>query len=157
MTSYESRNNPLFLRNAYFSDNVWDIPCIEKQDLSLQHALQPRKRSLYSSSTKYGRSEKNVFGPDGKPVTKMTWQEFTAWQSWDEFPERATDPPLTQDCVFWLRGRQYIITGVGGGKAILTYPEWETVAASKNLLQLLTEPVWQGKSFKDLLTEILFT
>ena len=98
-----------------------------------------------------------MFGPDGKPVTKMIWQEFTAWQSWDEFPERATDPPLTQDCVFWLRGRQYIITGVGGGKAILTYPEWETVAASKNLLQLLTEPVWQGKSFKDLLTEILFT
>ena len=71
MTSYEIRNNPLFLRNAYFSDNIWDIPCIEKQDLSLQHALQPRKRSLYSSSTKYGRSEKNVFGPDGKPVTKM--------------------------------------------------------------------------------------
>ena len=37
MTSYEIRNNPLFLRNAYFSDNIWDIPCIEKQDLSLQH------------------------------------------------------------------------------------------------------------------------
>lgn len=70
MTSYEIRNNPLFLRNAYFSDNIWDIPCIEKQDLSLQHALQPRKRSLYSSSTKYGRSEKPCLNQMASPSLK---------------------------------------------------------------------------------------
>lgn len=29
-----------------------------------------------------------LHGPDGKNVTKMTWQQFCEYQRWDEFSER---------------------------------------------------------------------
>lgn len=47
---------------------------------------------------------------NGKISTaKMTWQEFTEWQRWDEFPECADDPSMTEDAMFFYKGNTYYI------------------------------------------------
>lgn len=44
-----------------------------------------------------------------RSTAKMTWQEFTEWQRWDEFPEKADDPPMTVDVMFFYKGNTYYI------------------------------------------------
>lgn len=42
-------------------------------------------------------------------MAKMTWQEFTEWQRWDEFLERADNPPMTVDVMFFYNDNTYFI------------------------------------------------
>lgn len=96
-----------------------------------------------------------VCGPDGKDVEKMTWDEFTRYQRWDEFPEFSDDPPMTDDFAFWLHGKKYYCAGEDQGN-ILVDEEWNRLAYDKNFLQLLRQPVFDGKSFYDSIGEVLF-
>lgn len=96
-----------------------------------------------------------LFGPDGKPVTKMTWKQFTEYQRWDEFPERADDPPMIDDFVFWLNDQKYYCTVEDYGY-ILVDEGWHRLAYDKNFLNLLKQSVFDGKSFYDCIEDILF-
>lgn len=96
-----------------------------------------------------------MYGPDGKPVTRMTWDQFTQYQRWDEFPERAENPPMTVDFAFWLQGKKYYCTGEDHG-FILADDQWNRIAYSKNFLDLLNLPVFIGGSFHDSIADILF-
>ena len=70
---------------------------------------------------------------------KMTWQEFTEWQRWDEFLERADNPLMTVDVMFFYNGNTYFIDESYGQYHIL-YKNWMPISFHKNLLTLLTEP-----------------
>ena len=41
--------------------------------------------------------------PNGNHVRKLTMEEYAKWQGWDEWPERADDPPLTVETSFGIR------------------------------------------------------
>lgn len=88
---------------------------------------------------------------------KVTWQEFQAWQRWDEFPERADDPPLTVDMMFFYEGNAYFINGYNYDYALLD-EDWIPKYTHKNFLKLLTTPIdlFHGKSFKDVIGELDF-
>ena len=53
----------------------------------------------------YKRNKMNLMinGPGGNRVSKMTIDEYIKWQRWDEWPERADNPPLTVETVFWYK------------------------------------------------------
>ena len=51
-----------------------------------------------------------MYGPDGKNVIKITWDEFKRYQRWDEFPEYENNPPMTDDFMFWYNGKKYFCT-----------------------------------------------
>lgn len=95
---------------------------------------------------------------NGKRSTaKMTWQEFTEWQRWDEFPERADDPPMTVDVMFFYKGDTYFIDESYGQYHVLD-KDWNLISSDKNLLTLLTSPIplFGNKSFRDIISEIDF-
>ena len=48
-----------------------------------------------------------MYGPGGNRVSKMTIDEYIKWQRWDEWPERADNPPLTVETVFVQRKKIY--------------------------------------------------
>ena len=96
-----------------------------------------------------------LYGPDGKIVSKMTWEEFKAFQRWDEFPERSENPPMTTDFDFWYNNRKYYCTGEDYGY-VITDERWCRLAYDKNLLVLLKKPVFDGKSFCDCIEDLLF-
>lgn len=94
-------------------------------------------------------------GKSGEPLVKVNWEQFQEWQRWDEFPERADDPPMTEDMTFYYEGKKYYLDGINGGYAILTV-DWEEIAFDKNLLSLLTKPVFGNESFRDKIESFLF-
>lgn len=96
-----------------------------------------------------------LYGPDGKIVSKMNWKKFSEYQRWDEFPERADNPPMTVDFAFWYHEKKYYCTGEDGGNVIVD-ENWERLAYDKNFLKLLEFPVFNGKSFRDCVDDILF-
>ena len=71
---------------------------------------------------------------------KMTWQEFTEWQRWDEFLERADNPLMTVDVMFFYNGNTYFIDESYGQYHILD-KDWNPICSDKNLLMLLTSPI----------------
>ena len=87
----------------------------------------------------------------------MTWQEFQNWQRWDEFPERADNPPLTVDVFFLYEGKGYCIEKDYGSYHIYT-SNWEEVFSRENLKKLLTSPIslFHGKSFADVCDNLEF-
>ncbi|MCF0150979.1 MAG: hypothetical protein HUJ80_06185 [Firmicutes bacterium] len=85
----------------------------------------------------------------------MTWEEFTIYQRWDEFPERATDPPMTVDFAFWYGEKLYYCTGEDFGN-ILVDADWNRIAYNVNFLLLLEMPVFDGRSFRECINDILF-
>jgi len=90
-------------------------------------------------------------------TAKMTWQEFTEWQRWDEFPEKSNNPPMTVDVMFFYNGNTYFIDESYGQYHILD-KDWKPISSNKNLLTLLTSPVhmFNNKSFRDTISEIDF-
>lgn len=96
-----------------------------------------------------------LFGPDGKIVNKMTWKQFEDYQRWDEFPEKQDDPPMTTDFAFWYKNKKYYCTGEEFGYVIVD-ESWNRLAFDKNFLKLLGMPIFEGKSFRNCIEEILF-
>lgn len=90
-------------------------------------------------------------------MDKMTWQAFTEWQRWDEFPERADNPPMTVDVTFVYEGKVYFVDQCYGQYHILD-EEWNPISSHKNLLTLLLTPIplFHGKSFADVCSELDF-
>lgn len=87
----------------------------------------------------------------------MTWKEFTEWQRWDEFPERADNPPMTVDVMFFYKDNTYFIDE-SYGQYHIRNKEWTPISSHKNLLALLTSPIRQfnNMSFRDVISEIDF-
>ena len=96
-----------------------------------------------------------MFGPDGKNVNKMSWEQFAKYQRWDEFSERTDDPPMTVDFMFWKDEKKYYCTGEDYGFVIVD-ADWNRVAFNKSFLKLLETPAWDGRSFKDCIDDLLF-
>ncbi|MCF0134294.1 MAG: hypothetical protein HUJ72_10540 [Blautia sp.] len=95
-----------------------------------------------------------LHGPDGKTVSRMSWDRFKAYQRWDEFPERESNPPMTTDFAFWYKNKKYYCTGEDYGNVIVD-ESWNRMAYDKNFLKLLEYPLFEGKSFRDCMDEIL--
>ncbi|SEQ79486.1 hypothetical protein SAMN02910369_02442 [Lachnospiraceae bacterium NE2001] len=96
-----------------------------------------------------------MLGPGGRYVTKMNWDEFVAYQRWDEFPEKADNPPLTVETVFWYNNTSYMITKLGHMFVIVESGSFKRIISSDNYIELLTKVFVSGKSFKELLPDIL--
>lgn len=95
-------------------------------------------------------------GKSGEPLVRVNWEQFQKWQAWDEYPERADDPPMTEDMAFYYDGNKYYLDGCSKyGYSILT-ADWEEIAFDKNLLTLLTKPVFGNESFRDKIESFLF-
>lgn len=95
---------------------------------------------------------------NGKRSTaKMTWQEFTEWQRWDEFPEKADDPPMTVDVMFFYKNNTYYIAWEYGEYHIFD-EAWNSISSNKNMLTLLTDPIplFGHRSFRDTISELDF-
>ena len=63
-------------------------------------------------------------------MAKMTWLEFTEWQRRDEFPERADNPPMTVDVMFFYNGNTYFIDESYGQFHILD-KDWMPISSDK--------------------------
>lgn len=96
-----------------------------------------------------------LYGPDGKIVSKMNWKKFEDYQRWDEFSERKDNPPMTADFAFWYNNKKYFCTGEDYGNVIVD-ENWNRIAYDKNFLKLLETPVFNGKSFRDCIEEVMF-
>ena len=94
--------------------------------------------------------------PNGNRLSRLTMEEYQAWQRWDEWPERADDPPLTFETTFWYLGREYMVTGLGERYVIVSQPDFSEVISSDNFRKLLEMPFINGKSFHELLGNLLF-
>ena len=90
-------------------------------------------------------------------MDNMTWQEFQKWQRWDEFPERADDPPLTVDVFFVYEGNGYYIVNDFGSYHIYS-SDWQAVFSHVNFKTLLTTPIplFHDKSFANVCGELDF-
>lgn len=93
-------------------------------------------------------------GPNGNIVSKLTWEEYGQWQRWDEYPERKEDPPLTVETSFWYKNKEYMVTSLRHEYVIIIQPSFEEVISNKNFITLLNMPFIDGKSFKELLTDL---
>ena len=96
-----------------------------------------------------------LHGADGQNTNKMTWEQFTKFQRWDEFLERSENPPMTVDFMFWKDEQKYYCTGEDHGFVIVD-ADWNRLAYDKNFLKLLETPLWDGRSFKDVINDLLF-
>lgn len=95
---------------------------------------------------------------NGKRSTaKMTWKEFAKWQRWDEFPEKADNPPMTVDVLFFYKEKPYFIDSFCGKYHIFD-KDWNSISSSENLLTLLTSPIhlFDDRSFQDIIHQIDF-
>lgn len=97
-----------------------------------------------------------MHGPNGKHVTKITWDEFVKWQRWAEWPERSDNPPLTVETTFWYKEKEYMVTSLRGEYVIVTQPDFTEIICNKNFLTLLNMPFDNQKSFKELIGEFQF-
>ncbi len=96
-----------------------------------------------------------MLGLESQAVKKMSWDQFLFYQRWDEFPDRSDNPPMTVDFMFWYKDKKYYCTGEDYGFVIVD-EDWNRLAYDKNFPRLLEMPLWEGKSFHDCITEILF-
>lgn len=98
-----------------------------------------------------------MHGPNGNHIiNNMTWDKYAEWQRWDEWPERDANPPLTVETTFWHNGQEYMVTTLNGKYAIVKQPDFEIVISNNNFVELLNMVFSEGKSFKELLPELLF-
>ncbi len=97
-----------------------------------------------------------MYGPNGKLISKITWEEYTKWQRWDEFPERVDNPPLTVETYFLFNNQEYLVTSLDGQYVIVTMPDFKKLITNNNFLELLTTTFKDGKSFKELINDFLF-
>ena len=97
-----------------------------------------------------------MFGPNGKPVIKLAWEQYKEWQRWDEWPERMDNPPLTVETVFWYENEQYMVTASNNEYVIVSLPDFNEKIHSKNLISLLELPLFDSNSFKELICEFFF-
>lgn len=98
-----------------------------------------------------------MHGPNGKHVkNNMTWEEYGKWQRWDEWPERSENPPLNVETAFWYCNQEYMVTSLDGNYVIVKQPEFEIIISNSNFIGLLNMVFIEGKSFKELLPELLF-
>lgn len=96
-----------------------------------------------------------LIGKNGKALVKVNWEEFQKWQCWDEYPERADDPPMVEDMDFFYNDKEYYLDAIRDGYAVLT-SEWEELLYDENFLKLLTKPLFNDRSFKELIEQFLF-
>ena len=97
-----------------------------------------------------------MFGKDGNHGIKLSWDDYTRWQSWSEWPERKNNPPLTVETVFNYNGQEYMVTSLRHKYVIVTQPDFHEIISSDNMLDLLTMPFIDGKSFKELISKFVF-
>lgn len=98
-----------------------------------------------------------MYGPNGNHViNNMTWEEYSKWQRWDEWPEKNENPPLTVETTFWYNNQEYMVTSLKGQYVIVMQPDFEIVISNNNFVELLNMDFIEGKSFKELLPELLF-
>ncbi|MBP5491438.1 MAG: hypothetical protein J6Y08_01200 [Clostridiales bacterium] len=95
-------------------------------------------------------------GQNGNHLVNLTIEEFARWQRWDEWPERADNPPLTVETSFWYRGKEYMVTSLYGRYVIVSQPDFEEVISNENFKDLLDMVFSDGKSFSELIGEFLF-
>lgn len=96
-----------------------------------------------------------LVGKDGKPLVKVNWEEFQKWQGWEEYPELSDNPPMTVDTTFYYNDDEFFLDAIRDGYAIFT-SDWKELIFDKNLLKLLTKPLFTEKSFKDLIECFFF-
>lgn len=96
-----------------------------------------------------------LYGPDGRSASKMTWDQFSSYERWDEFPERVGNPPMTVDFAFWYQEHKYYCTGENYGYVIVD-ETWHRIAYDTNFLNLLKQPIFNNRSFYDAIADILF-
>lgn len=94
-------------------------------------------------------------GKNGKPLVKINWEQFKKWQAWDEYPELKENPPMTVDMTFYYNNEKYYLEEIKDGFAILT-SDWKEIIHNENFLALVTTPVFNNKSFKELIEFFLF-
>lgn len=97
---------------------------------------------------------------------KMTWDEYVSWADWDAFPERIHNPPYTVEVAFRYKDRCYFIDHctIDNDKHIgefilydITDDEHDVeIARFDNYLKLVAHPCFDGKSFRDRITEFEF-
>ena len=98
-----------------------------------------------------------MHGKSGNQATSnMTWDEYGKWQRWDEWPEKAENPPLTVETSFWYENQEYMVTKLGDDYVSVSQPEFEIIISNKNFISLLEMIFIHGKSFKELLPKLLF-
>ena len=97
-----------------------------------------------------------MYGPGGNRVSKMTIDEYIKWQRWDEWPERADNPPLTVETVFWYKEKKYMVTSLRNVYVIVSQPDFTEIICNRNFKELLEMPFIEGKSFITLMPELLF-
>lgn len=96
-----------------------------------------------------------LVGKNGKPLVKVNWEEFQIWQGWNEYPELINNPPMTLDMTFYYNDKEYYLDAVRDGYAILS-SDWKELSFDENFLKLLTKPLFNGDSFKDLIEQFWF-
>ena len=97
-----------------------------------------------------------MLGPNGNHVSKLTMDEYIKWQSWNEWPEREDDPPLTVETPFWYENQEYMVTKIKNEYVIVMQPDFTIVVSNNNFKELLEMPFLNGKSFHELIESFLF-
>ena len=64
------------------------------------------------------------------------------------------NPPMISDFAFWYKEEKYYCTGEDQGFVVVD-SKWNRIAYSKNFLQLLSMPLFDDKSFKDLIEGLI--
>lgn len=99
---------------------------------------------------------------------KMTWDDFVEFERWDEFPERADDPPYTAEIEFKYNGRMYFLDCMTDQETHTRHLIWYDVvkdgdsenivefARFDNFLKAVNAPLFDGKSFRERIGEFMF-
>lgn len=97
---------------------------------------------------------------------KMTWGEFVRWERWDESPERIHNPPYTVEVAFRYKDKCYFIDHhttdkEKGSEEFILYDitdedNYIEIARFDNFMKIIAYPCFDGKSFRDRITEFLF-
>ena len=99
----------------------------------------------------------------------MTWEQFVGFERWNEFPERADNPPYTAEVSFKYKDRMYFLDGVTDQKTHKMDYIWYDVlrengkivniaefARFDNFLKAVEAPLFDGKSFRERIKEFAF-
>lgn len=99
---------------------------------------------------------------------KMTWDDFVEFERWDEFPERAYDPPYTAEIEFKYKEKIYFLDCMTDTETHIRHLIWYEVvkngdkediiefARFDNFLEAVNAPFFDGKSFRERISEFLF-
>lgn len=98
----------------------------------------------------------------------MTWDDFVEFERWDEFPERACDPPYTAEIEFKYKEKKYFLDCMTDTETHIRHLIWYEVvkngdkediiefARFDNFLEAVNAPFFDGKSFRERISEFLF-